>query len=133
MKKEKIVAIGIVEKGGKILLIRRVIQEGDLQWCFPGGEIETKDGTEQEAIIREVKEETNINCLPVSKLGERIHPDTEKTLTYWRCTYKDGKHAIQDPKEIADILWASPSEVFKLITTDIFPPVKLLLEEILAK
>ena len=133
MGKEKIVVIGIVEKKGKILLIRRAIQEGKLKWCFPGGEIEAKDGTEQKTIIREVREETNVNCLPVSRLGERIHPDTEKTLIYWRCTYQDSKPAIQDPKEIADILWASPLKVFKLITTDIFPPVKLLLEEILVK
>lgn len=125
------VVIGIVEKDGKVLLIRRTVKSGDLSWSFPGGKIETTDNSEEYAVKREIREETNINCSPKTCLGSRIHPDTKVSISYWRCTYVAGKSAIQNPNEIAEIRWVFPESVTDYITTDLFAPVRNMLEKLL--
>lgn len=49
----------IVKDNNKILLIHR-IKDGDEYWTFPGGGVEEGE-TWEETVIRELKEETNLN------------------------------------------------------------------------
>jgi 8-oxo-dGTP diphosphatase len=69
------VAIAIVVNGGRVLLIRRSVREGDLSWAFPGGAVEAGEAVE-DASVRETPEETGLVVRPVLSLGERVHPDT---------------------------------------------------------
>ncbi len=50
----------IIEKDGKILLTKRNIEPFKDYWCLPGGHIEYFEPA-QNAIIREVKEETGLD------------------------------------------------------------------------
>ncbi len=50
----------IIEKDNKILLTKRNIEPFKGYWCLPGGHIEYFEPAEQ-AIIREIKEETGLN------------------------------------------------------------------------
>jgi 8-oxo-dGTP diphosphatase len=61
MKRTKIVA-AIIRKDNKILCTQRSIKDKylALKWEFPGGKIEEGE-THQEALIREIKEELNID------------------------------------------------------------------------
>lgn len=43
-----------------------------LKWEFPGGKLEEGE-SEKQAIIREIKEELNIEILPVKKISSNIH------------------------------------------------------------
>jgi len=124
------VVIGIVEKEGKVLMVRRAIKEDDLLWSFPGGKMDPEDNSEQNAVVREVREETNVECLPVSNLGSRVHPNTEREISYWRCKYLSGEPEVQNSEEITETLWVSSSKVFELVTTDIFSPIRSMLEEL---
>lgn len=63
-------------------------------------------------------------------LGTRIHPNTNKTITYYLCKYKSGSINIKFPNEIEDISFKTPDEVFNSITTDLYPPVIEYLESI---
>lgn len=67
----------IIVKGGNVLLIHRKKKEREY-WVFPGGRVE-KGETFEEAIIREVKEETNLDVTKVTygfdyKNKKGIHP-----------------------------------------------------------
>ncbi|MCP4542533.1 MAG: NUDIX hydrolase [Chloroflexi bacterium] len=62
MPKTTVAAIVTTERdeGGRVLLIRRKKAPFKGQWCLPGGHIE-QDERVQEAVVREVKEETGLN------------------------------------------------------------------------
>ncbi len=50
---------GVVVHDKKVLLVRRVRGEDTGEWAIPGGFVETKEKIE-DAIVREVKEETSV-------------------------------------------------------------------------
>jgi len=61
---EKMVAVGavIVDGEGRILLVRHVMERGGFwqgKWICPGGKLELGE-TIEEGIVREVREETNL-------------------------------------------------------------------------
>lgn len=62
------VACAIIEHENKTLVVQRSeSMKLPLKWEFPGGKIEDNE-TEEDCIIREVKEELNIEIILVSKL-----------------------------------------------------------------
>lgn len=118
------IVVAIIENRNKNLLVRRkYTEEGKLHWQFPGGRIEEGEN-ENQAIEREVFEETNINCKAVRKIGERIHPSTGRAISYWFCNYISGDAYVKDGKELDAVRWMSPRDVFNYVTSDIFKPVK---------
>lgn len=119
----KDVTCGIINKDGKILMVKRAKKEGDLLWVFPGGKIEDGE-TSEEACIREVYEETGLNVNIVYLLGERIHPDTGRKITYYLCEYSSGEIRILDENEILDVVFKTKDEIFNDVKTDLFEPVK---------
>lgn len=117
------VVIAIVVKSQKILLVKRKMKEGDLLWQFPGGGIENNE-TPIKAIIREVMEETNIECKPLECLGKRIHPHTKKNIEYWSCEYLSGNAQINLDDDLDEVRWVSIDELYSLLTTDLYNPVE---------
>ena len=119
----KDVVIGIVNKNGKILMIKRAKKEGNLLWAFPGGKVEDGE-TKEQACIREVHEETGIIVTTIQVLGERIHPDTNRKITYFLCDYVSGQIKLSNENEIIEIAYKNQQEFNRDIKTDIYPPVK---------
>ena len=118
----KEIVVGIIKLEDKILLIRRKKQEGNLYWQFPGGEIEDSE-TEQQAIERELLEELGINCKASIRLGERIHPETKRNISYWACQYLSGDLQILDTEEIDKAEWVSKDDLYDKISSSIYEPV----------
>ena len=119
----KDVVIGIVNKNGKILMIKRAKKEGNLLWAFPGGKVEDGE-TKEQACIREVHEETGIIVTTKQILGERIHPDTNRKITYFLCDYVSGQIKISNENEVIEIAYKNQQEFNRDIKTDIYPPIK---------
>lgn len=119
----KDVVIGIVSKDEKILMIKRAKVEGDLEYAFPGGKVELGE-TKEQAVIREVKEETGINVKVKNILGERMHPNTLIKLTYFTCDYISGDLTISDYKEIKEAKFLTKDEFDNCVKTDVYEPVK---------
>ena len=119
----KDVVIGIVNKNRKILMIKRAKKEGNLLWAFPGGKVEDGE-TKEQACIREVHEETGIIVTTKQVLGERIHPDTNRKITYFLCEYVSGQIKLSNENEIIEIAYKNQQEFNRDIKTDIYPPVK---------
>lgn len=108
MKTLQVVA-GIFEQNGKILICRR--KEGKSLagfWEFPGGKIEASEDPES-ALIRELKEELNVEVEIVGFFMENIHqyPDFNiRILAYWVATKDEVKISTDH-----DLLqWISPLE-----------------------
>ncbi len=59
---------GIVEKKGKVLLVKVTNLQGEIVWTFPKGHLE-KGETPLKAALREVEEETGWKCRKIGPLA----------------------------------------------------------------
>jgi len=115
------IVIGIVTRGKQVLIVRRKQKERDLLWQFPGGAIKN-DETAENAIVRELKEETGINVLPIKYLGERIHPSTGKEINYWVCEFISGDLHISDV-DLDEVAWVPIFRLLSYFTTPVYKPI----------
>ena len=102
--------LGIIRRGDRLLMIQRA--EGvraPLTWCFPGGHIE-KGETQVEALIREMREELNVEVLPGEYLMTQTKHGGRLVLHCWSATIPSNEPTAT-PAEIAAILWMTPAEI----------------------
>ena len=97
----------ITNESGKVLILKRAnTAEGDGKWCLPGGNIEYGE-TADEAMVREIKQETSLNCTDTKFLFflESL-PSEESELHYvnfvYHCT-AEGKVKLN--YESSDYAW----------------------------
>lgn len=90
MKEIKVVA-AIIQKENKILATKRGYGEFINMWEFPGGKIESGE-TKEQALIREIKEELNIE-INVDKFAidiEYQYPNFYLFMSCFMCSIKEG-------------------------------------------
>ncbi len=121
------VVVGVVLRDNKVLMIKRAKKEGELLWAFPGGKVEDGE-TLEEAVVREVYEETGVNVSVNSLLGDRVHPNTLVKMTYFLCDYVTGEVRILDEEEVVDIQYKDRKQFEEDVKTDVFTPVKVYLK-----
>ena len=102
------------EKNIKVLLTKRNIDPFKNYWCLPGGHIDPYENAEA-AVIREVKEETNIDINPkFLTYMDEIFPELKihnVVLMY----FGNAKGKVEaDPKEVSETGWFSLEEAGKL-------------------
>ena len=117
------IAIGIITHDGKVLLVKRAKKEGNLLWAFPGGKLEVGESSAQ-AVIREINEETGLECKPVRLLETKIHPDTGVKISYWLCSPMKGEAVNSEPDKATEVIWTTPQDAQKRITTNIAESIK---------
>jgi 8-oxo-dGTP diphosphatase len=108
----KDVVAGIVAKEGKILIAKRAEgQKMEGKWEFPGGKIEEGE-TPEEALIREFKEELNVDIEVEGFFCESIYKyefGAIRLLAYkCKCDDKDFKLSVH-----SEISWAEPEDILK--------------------
>lgn len=92
----------LIVRNNEILLIKRAIEPYRGFWALPGGHVDW-DETVKEAVIREVKEETNLDVKALKLLGvyskpER-HPNQSVAISYITDT-QGVAHAGDDAKDV---------------------------------
>jgi 8-oxo-dGTP diphosphatase len=129
LESQQKVVVAVVQSDDKFLLVRRKEAKGNLVWNFPGGKIEIGE-TELAAAEREVLEETGVQCEAIRTMGQRRHPNTGRMVTYVLCGYTTGDAHITEPDKSTQVRWLKPESVIARITSNIYEPVKDLLQTV---
>jgi len=118
MDKKIVVAVkGIIEKGNKILLLKRSDDDpiGPNTWEFPGGKIEFHE-TMEEALKREVFEEAGIDIAIVKLLYVTTfltNEDRKIVLAAYLCRAENDGVTLSS--EHKDYGWFSREEIFEYL------------------
>lgn len=88
----------VYDDAGRLLLIRRGRPPQVGSWSLPGGRIEAGE-TAQQAVLREVAEETGLIVVPERLIG-RVERDGRDAVVYeiedWACTAVGGELVAGD-------------------------------------
>lgn len=121
------VVVAVTIRDNQVLMVRKRAPKGQLSpWMFPGGKVEHGE-SEEDAVVREFREETGLECLPVQRLGARTHPVSQQELIYWGCAFRGGKIAKED--EITYVAWVDIDDVAHLISGSLFQNVQGFLQQ----
>ena len=111
-----VVAAVIKNEDGKILITQRNLQksQGGL-WEFPGGKIEPNE-TKENAIVREIKEELDIDIQVERYLSEKVfnYPEKDINLIALECKKINGDIKLlehEDYRWVANFDFA-PADIF---------------------
>jgi 8-oxo-dGTP diphosphatase len=102
----------------RLLLIRRAHHPSVGRWSLPGGRVEAGE-TDEEAVRREVLEETGLHVLVGPRVGtvERDGPTGEVyDIRDYACAVTGGRLRAGD--DAAEARWVHRRELFALDTTD---------------
>jgi 8-oxo-dGTP diphosphatase len=124
-------SMAVVVADGKLLMIRRREREGDLLWALPGGAIEAGE-TPEEAAVRETLEETGLKVEAVTLIGQRVHPKTQRDMSYTACRVIGGEAHVADADELDAIEWITLDEIPEKVPYGLYGPVQEYLETALA-
>ncbi|MGB7217199.1 MAG: NUDIX hydrolase [Vicinamibacterales bacterium] len=100
----------VIVDGDRVLLVKRGREPLKGQWSLPGGAVDVGETLEQ-AIAREVKEETGLDVLvgPLVEVVDRIHRDASGRAEYhfviidYLCRVAGGRAAAGSDAD--DVLW----------------------------
>jgi mutator protein MutT len=110
-------------RNGQILVVRRARAPAEGLFSLPGGKVELGE-TLHEAIVREVREETNLVIAPVGLAGTReviqrnAEHKVERHFVILACAARwlAGEPVLN--AELAEARWLRPSELTALRTTE---------------
>jgi 8-oxo-dGTP pyrophosphatase MutT (NUDIX family) len=117
----------LVRAGGGV--VRRRRENGDYEyavvhrpryqdWSLPKGKVEAGESDEQ-AALREVREETGVRGLLGPELGRVRYTDRRgrpKQVRYWLMDVAEVPPTLQPNEEIDDLRWLSAAEAGKLLS-----------------
>jgi 8-oxo-dGTP diphosphatase len=108
----------ITDAAGRLLLIKRGHEPGKGLWSIPGGRVEPGE-TDEQAVIREVREETGLVVQPGRLIGAVRRPAPAGAMLDIRdyaAIVTGGTLAAGDDAD--DARWAGPAELAGLSLTD---------------
>ena len=100
----------IIRRDGRILIAQRAADdECPLMWEFPGGKIEEGE-TEEACIVREIKEELNLDIRPVGVFMRIVYHLEEKRIpiTFFNAEITGGEMRMNVH---ADVRWIKQEEI----------------------
>lgn len=104
------VSAAIIKKGETILIAQRGRNKSQgLMWEFPGGKLEANE-TAEESLVREIKEELNIDIEVGERFGENIYeyPSGKIKLIAFYAQWKSGDLKLFEHEKIK---WVKVNEL----------------------
>jgi 8-oxo-dGTP diphosphatase len=115
---------GVVRRDGRIAVVHRPRYD---DWSLPKGKLDPGE-TWEEAALREVREETGLECELGDELSSTRYHDRKgrsKLVRYWLMDPVEGEFAPND--EVDELRWLTPAEAAALLT---YPRDKELAQEV---
>jgi 8-oxo-dGTP diphosphatase len=115
-------AVILVNREGQVLLGKRKSPHGQGTWALPGGHLEHGE-TPEECAIREVKEETGIPVLAVTRgpYVNNIWGNGKHYITlFFRATWVNCEPVNKEPDKCEEWRWCAPSN----LPQPLFPPLE---------
>ena len=84
-------------------------------WAPLSGRIEPHE-SQEEAVVREVREEVGLSVTPLANVWECDTDDGSFHLHWWTAEAEPGE-LVPDPSEVNDARWVTPDEFLKLEPT----------------
>jgi 8-oxo-dGTP diphosphatase len=109
--------VPIIRRDGRVLVIKRaagVLRPGF--WCPPSGRLEPGE-TQENAVVREIREELGIEATPVEKVWECLTEDGGFVLHWWLADADAAVPLRPDPAEVAEVRWLTGEEFLELEPT----------------
>jgi 8-oxo-dGTP diphosphatase len=108
-------ASAAVFRDGRVLIARRA--NPPQLWSLPGGKVEPGESEEQ-AAIREVREETGVDCeiVALADEGEIALPDVRYRLHAFAARWRAGE--ARPGPEASAVRWVRPEELSRYETTE---------------
>ena len=106
---------GVVRQGSKILLVHRPRYD---DWTFPKGKADG-DEPDEDCALREVLEETGLNCRLLSELPSTTYTDARgrpKRVRYWLMEPLGG--TFRPTREVDEVRWCEPAVAATLLSYD---------------
>lgn len=110
---------------GKFLLLEDAREQMRGHWAPPHGRCEDSDITEENGVIREVKEETNLDVRPIKTVLTQPADTKVKTVSFWLVETDD--HEVRLDKESSQFGWYNLEEALKLL---LYPGTKIFFEKV---
>jgi len=103
-------AVAVVVRHGRLLVIRRSrFVVAPRTFCFPGGAIEG-DESEQEALVREIREELGVTILAERRVWQSVTP-WHVHLAWWLGRLEPDARIAANPSEVESVHWYTPEEM----------------------
>lgn len=106
---------GVVVRDGRVLLIRRGKEPLRGRWTVPGGTVELGESLE-EALVREMEEETALRVEPVEVLTvfDRIEREGDRVVYHYvivdfLCRWRGGE--ARAGSDALEAVWAAPEDL----------------------
>lgn len=110
---------------GKFLLLEDAREPMKGHWAPPHGRCEDSDITEENGVVREVKEETGLDAKPLKALLTQPADTKVKTVSFWLVETEG--HEVQIDEESLRFGWFSLKEASQLL---LYPGTKIFFEKV---
>lgn len=104
----------VVNAAGEWLVVKKAYSGLKGRWSLPAGFVDQGE-TIDEAIVREVKEETGLDCLVKGLIGFRtgvIRNDISDNMAIFYCQLIDETQEIKmEEKELLDVRWLNTKQI----------------------
>lgn len=104
--------VALLKRNDKFLLLEDCRDPMKGSWAPPHGRFKTPDKTEEDIVIREVKEETNLNVKPLRKVWTTKADTKVKTVSFWLVDFS-GREVKIDSKESSGFGWFTIDEALQ--------------------
>lgn len=105
--------VAVVVRDGEFLVIRRAhCVAAPRAYCFPGGGIEGEE-SEEEALVREIREELGVEIIPRRRLWRSVTP-WGVALAWWLGDIAPDATLVPDPSEVESVQWCAPEAMAQL-------------------
>lgn len=98
----------IVNENNELLLQKRAVPAEKDHWCIPGGRLEMFE-TLEHAVIREAKEETDLDIKVIRLMGICDHIIKDENAHWvamsYLCKIENGIPKIMEPDKASDMKW----------------------------